>query len=147
VDVAATLRTVQERHAPVEDYAVLDLRFPAARGRIELSWAAEGRANDGEIVGTRGTIRIADEGVTISSRDGTVDHRYGERLSDSSYHPDWFGALFASILADARREQGRENMREAGMLVDTLFKAYGRTQDSAAAPARGAIGAATPAAQ
>lgn len=136
VEVAATLRTVQDRHAPVEDEAVLELAFPAARGRIELSWAAPGRANDGEIAGTRGTIRIGDEGVTIAGPHGTVDRAYGERLSDSSYHPDWFQALFTSILSDTRHEQGQANMREAEMLVDTLFKAYplartGRPQPAA----------------
>jgi predicted dehydrogenase len=124
VEVAATLRTVQERHAPVEDYAMLDLEFPDARGRIELSWAAPGRTNDGEVVGTGGMIRIGDEGVTISSPDGVVEHAYGERLSDSSYHPQWFKALFTAILGDAKQTRGQENMREAQMLVDTLFKAY-----------------------
>lgn len=126
VGVASTLHTVHTHHAPVEDHATLDLEFPRARGHIELSWAAPHRTNDGAIVGTRGTIRIGDEGLEIRSVDGLRYHAYGERLSDSSYHPEWFQALFASTIADARQVQSRQNMREAHMLVTTLFKAYHR---------------------
>lgn len=124
IAVTASLQTLDPRHAPVEDYAVLDLAFPQARGRIELSWAASSRDNDGEIVGTTGRIEIRDAGLTLRTAAGTTHHPYGERLSDSSYHPEWFQALFTGILADRRRAEGQRNMREAHMLVTTLFDAY-----------------------
>ena len=122
--VSASLRTVDPCHAPVEDEAVLDLAFPQAHGRIELSWAAPARDNGGEIVGTTGRIEIRDDGLLLHTAAGTVHHPYGERLSDSSYHPEWFQALFAGILGDRERAEGRRNMREAQMLVTTLFDAY-----------------------
>lgn len=124
VEVTSTLRTVQSHHAPVEDEATIDLVFPEAQGRIELSWAAPNRTNDGSIVGERGEIRIDDDGLTVTTDHGERQHAYGERLSDSSYHPEWFKALFTSILEDRRLTQGRRNMDEARMLVETLFGAY-----------------------
>jgi len=124
VDAASTLRTVQKHHAPVEDYAMLDLEFPTVRGRIELSWAAPNRSNDGEIVGTEGTIQISDNNMTIINAAGVIKHMYGERLSDSSYHPEWFAAIFSAILNNARPAHAQENLREAKMLIDTLSKAY-----------------------
>ena len=122
--VAATMRTEQPRHAPVEDSAVLEIAFPRVRGTIELSWAAPTRTNDGEIIGTNGRIAIGDDRLTVYSADGTVAYPYGERLSDSSYHPEWFRALFAQILGDTSRALGRQHMHEAGMLTRILFGAY-----------------------
>jgi predicted dehydrogenase len=122
--VTARLRTVRPDHAPVEDDATIDLKFPTATGRIELSWAAPSRANDGEIVGSKGSIRIEDHGIVMRTERGEVTRAYGERLSDSSYHPEWFAALFTQILADDSRVEGRRNFREASMLLTTLFQAY-----------------------
>ena len=138
--VAATMRTEQPRHAPVEDSAVLEIAFPDARGRIELSWAALTRTNDGEIVGSGGRITIHDDRLTVHSARGIVAYPYGERLSDSSYHPEWFRALFAQILGDTSRTLGRQHMHEAGMLTRTLFDAYAAAHTSPAlARAHGAI--------
>jgi predicted dehydrogenase len=131
--VRAHIRTVQPVHAPVEDEAELDLSFPNATGRIVLSWASSNRTNDGEIVGTRGTIKIEDNQLSIRSDRGEQVLLYGERLSDSSYHPEWFQALFAKVRADVHRHEGVRNLREAEMLVSTLFAAYQPARMSAKA--------------
>ena len=122
--VQARLRTVHALHAPVEDEADIDLAFPHATGRIELSWASSRRVNDGEIVGTRGRIKIEDDRLAIQSGDDVRILPYGERLSDSSYHPEWFQALFTRIRADDQHHEGLRNLREAEMLISTLFAAY-----------------------
>ena len=80
--VQARLRTVHALHAPVEDEADIDLVFPNATGRIELSWASSHRVNDGEIIGTRGRIKIEDDRLAIQSDHETRILPYGERLSD-----------------------------------------------------------------
>ena len=133
-NVSAKLATVQPAHLPVEDVATLDIGFPHATGRIELSWAAPTRTNDGEIVGTRGSIAIEDDRLVIRTGAGQVTRQYGERLSDSSYHPEWFISLFNQILGDDSKATGQANLREAKMLLTTLFQAYGRTVE----PAEGA---------
>lgn len=136
--VQARLRTVQTVHAPVEDEAELDLSFPNATGRIELSWASEKRRNDGEIVGTKGTITIEDDRLAIRSDQGERVVPYGERLSDSSYHPEWFRALFAKVRADIHRQEGARNLGEARMLISTLSAAYHPAQSGAPIEAVGA---------
>ena len=55
--MSAVTRTVDGRHLPVEDEALIDMQFARGKGRIELSWAAESRTNDGSIRGSRGEIR------------------------------------------------------------------------------------------
>jgi predicted dehydrogenase len=129
--VSAKLGTVVPTHAPVEDEAIIDIEFPAATGRIELSWAAPTRTNDGEIVGTRGSIQIEDDRLVIQTATGEHSRPYGERLSDSSYHPEWFVALFSQVLDDENKSAGRANLKEAEMLLTTLFRAYGHRPDAA----------------
>jgi predicted dehydrogenase len=126
-NVSAKLDTVEPRHLPVEDVATLDIEFPRSTGRIELSWAAPTRTNDGEIVGTKGSIAIEDECIVVRTDAGDDTRPYGERLSDSSYHPEWFVSLFNKILGDDSRATGQANLREAKMLLTTLFRAYGHT--------------------
>jgi predicted dehydrogenase len=124
-NLSAKLDTVKPVHLPVEDVATLDIEFPEATGRIELSWAAPTRTNDGEIVGTKGCIAIEDDRIVIRTDAGEVVRPYGERLSDSSYHPEWFISLFSQILNDDSKATGKANLREAEMLLTTLFQAYG----------------------
>jgi predicted dehydrogenase len=133
--LSAKLDTVAPVHLPVEDVATLDIEFPQATGRIELSWAAPTRTNDGEIVGTQGSVSIEDDRLVIRTDAGEVSRPYNERLSDSSYHPEWFVALFNQILSDETNATGQANLREAKMLVTTLFQAYGYRAERAGASA------------
>ncbi len=125
--VAAQTGTALPVHLPVEDHAHIHLTFPDATGRIELSWAAGGRTNDGEIIGADGTILIEDDGLLVRTKSGEQTLRYGERLSDSSYHPEWFTALFSQILADDSHDEATRNLDEAEMLLGVLLHAYGDT--------------------
>jgi predicted dehydrogenase len=129
--VTATMETVVPAHAPVEDQATIDLDFPAATGRIELSWAAPTRTNDGEIIGTQGRIMIEDDRLVIHTAAGHQIRPYHERLSDSSYHPEWFTALFSQVLRDDGNVTGRDNLKEAKMLLTTLCGAYSHRAEPA----------------
>src|SRR5437588_8792126 len=88
--VRATTPTVDQRHFPVEDEAMIDMHFPRGRGHIELSWTSPGRTNEGIIRGTRGTIRTYDDRVVVESDRGRQDLPFDSRVSQSSYHPEWF---------------------------------------------------------
>ena len=85
------------------------------------------RTNDGEIIGADGTILIEDDGLLVRTKSGERTLRYGERLSDSSYHPEWFTALFGQILADDSHDEATRNLDEAEMLLSALLQAYGDT--------------------
>jgi predicted dehydrogenase len=122
--VSATTRTVDGRHFPVEDEATIDMRFPAAIGHIELSWAAQGRENDGVIRGTDGSIKTYDDRIEIQSGGHSRAVRFRDRVSTSSYHPEWFASVFRdSILVKSRREADR-NFAEAGAVIGAIRAAY-----------------------
>lgn len=122
--VSAISRTVDARHYPVEDEATIDMRFPAAEGRIELSWAAGGRENEGTIRGSRGTVQTFDDRIVVHGgrQAGTIS--FPRRVSTSSYHPEWFAAVFgAGVLVKSRREADR-NFAEAGAVIGAIRAAY-----------------------
>jgi predicted dehydrogenase len=122
--VRATARTVDQRHFPVEDEALIDMHFPRGRGRIELSWTAPGRTNEGVIRGTRGTIRTYDDRVVVENDRGRQDLPFDCRVSQSSYHPEWFQSVFACNILDEDRREADRNFAEAGVLVSAIRAAY-----------------------
>jgi UDP-N-acetylglucosamine 3-dehydrogenase len=122
--VSATARTVNPRHAPVEDEATVEVQFATGTGHVELSWASKARTNDGFIQGSDGTIAIHDDRIEVKSGAGTRELRFAGRLTQSSYHPDWFQAMYHCNLLDADRTEADRNFAEAGVLVSTIQAAY-----------------------
>jgi predicted dehydrogenase len=122
--VSATARTVDPRHAPVEDEATVEVYFARGTGRIELSWTARERTNSGLIEGSDGTILIHDDRIEVKSAVGTRELAFAGRLTQSSYHPDWFETMFHCTLMSADRVEADRNFVEAGVLVHTIQAAY-----------------------
>jgi predicted dehydrogenase len=122
--VSATARTVDPRHAPVEDEATVDVHFTRGTGRVELSWTAQERTNGGFIEGSDGTIAIHDDHIEVKSGAGTRELQFAGRLTQSSYHPDWFEAMFRCTLMSGDRTEADRNFLEAGVLVSTIQAAY-----------------------
>lgn len=122
--VSAVTRTVDSRHFPVEDEALIDMHFPSCHGRIELSWAAEGRTNEGTIRGTGGTIRTQDDRIVIENGRGEREVAFSSRTSQSSYHPEWFEAVFRYNVLNHCRSEADRNFAEAGVLVSAIQAAY-----------------------
>lgn len=124
LSVRAHARTVDPRNYPVEDDAAVDLEFPSASARIELTWTANGRSNDGHIEGTRGEIAIYDDRILARNDTEERELRFAGRLTQSSYHPDWFEKMFAAgVLAPDRTEADR-NFVETGIIVGAVAAAY-----------------------
>lgn len=128
--VSAVTRTANRRHYPVEDEALINMQFPDAYGRIELSWTAAGRTNGGMIRGSRGTIAIHDDRVVIDNGAGEYDLPFLGKLSESSYHPDWFRLTFRSNVLDESRDEADRNFGEAGVLVSAIRACYRSAQES-----------------
>lgn len=122
--VRATTATVDPHHAPVEDEACIDLTFPQASGRIELSWVAPERSNGGYISGSTGEIVIRDDGLDIRNGAGRREVHFHERLTQASYHPDWFALAFQSGILSRRPSEADRNLAEAGTLVGIIRAAY-----------------------
>lgn len=122
--VSATTRTVNPTHYPVEDEAKVELDFATGNGTIELTWTAEGRTNSGTIAGDRGTIRAYDDRVVVENARSARELRFSSRLSASSYHPDWFRAVFQYNVLNDRQDGADRNFAEAGELVSVIQAAY-----------------------
>lgn len=122
--VSATARTVDPRHAPVEDEATVEVQFASGTGRVDLSWTAKERTNGGFIQGTDGSIAIHDDRIEVQSGVHTRELPFAGRLTQSSYHPDWFQAMYRHNLLDDDRREADRNFAEAGVLVSTIQAAY-----------------------
>jgi predicted dehydrogenase len=114
--VAAHLETRRHTASPVEDTATVRLAFPDATAEIFLTWAAADRGNRVELVGTDGSLELADD--TLVLRLGGREQRWPcpPALSNGSVHPDWFepvASQFVGEVTGARPRAG--NLAEASL--------------------------------
>jgi len=122
--VSAHTRTANSVHLPVEDEARIELAFPGGRGTIELKWTTQRRTNEGTIEGDHGVIRTFDDRLRIENGTGPRELPYSRKLSASSYHPEWFRAVFQYNVLEESRVEADRNFAEAGALVNVIRGAY-----------------------
>lgn len=122
--VSATMRTLDPRHLPVEDEVSVQLEFEDARGRIDLRWTSTDRANDGHIVGALGKITVMDDRILVEGIEGSYERKFHDKLTQSSYHPEWFSEMLRRNIFDSDRREASRNFREAGVLVRLIEAAY-----------------------
>lgn len=122
--VEARTATLNPCHAPVEDEATVDLLFARARARIILSWTASGRENAGCIEGTRGVIAVHDDRIEVQAPGFERVMPFAGRLTQSSYHPDWFEKTFYYNVVHSDRTEADRNFAEAGAIVGIVCAAY-----------------------
>jgi predicted dehydrogenase len=122
--VACVARTVDPRHGEAEDEAALDLFFPSGTGRIELSWTSDARSNGGLIEGTLGEVEIHDDRIVVSGLAGIHELPFDDRLTQSSYHPEWFHSMLKGSIIPPDSAESDRNFAEAGVLVSTIRAAY-----------------------
>lgn len=110
----------------VEDVVDLMIVFPAAEGRLHLSWRADSRQNSGFIEGDRGTLVVKDDHLVLRS-EGFPPARYDfpEALSRGSHHLEWMRPVvnaFRRELIDG--EIRGSNLRESGLCALLIHLAY-----------------------
>jgi predicted dehydrogenase len=138
VEVSAKTRVANPKHFPVEDEAVVDLEFGHGTGRIELSWTADGRSNEGCIRGENGEIAIHDDRIVVHNGTSNQTLPFGGRLTQSSYHAEWFEEMFRYNVLDESRLLADRNFSEAGALVGIIGAAYRSARDGGS-PQRPAV--------
>lgn len=129
LEVSATTRVANPKHFPVEDEATLELRFSDGEGRIELSWTADERSNGGHIAGDLGEITVYDDRIVVHNGTNEVERPFQGRLTESSYHPDWFEAMFRTTVFNVESSEADRNFAEAGTLVSIIAAAYRSARD------------------
>jgi UDP-N-acetylglucosamine 3-dehydrogenase len=131
--VSAAATTIRPHHRPVEDEARIDLQFRQGTGRIELSWTADSRTNEGLLQGDRGDIRALDDRIIVTNENGARELPFSRKLSQSSYNPDWFESVFYYNVLESDFHEADRNFAEAGLLISTVRAAYRSTQQGGTA--------------
>ncbi len=127
--VSARLETKRHTGWRVEDTATLHLRFPDAVADVLLTWASDERRNWARLIGTAGTIEIADDTLVLLRPGSEERWAFTAGLSDGSQHPDWFHAVAGQFLAEVRGESTNgANLAEASICVavETLARESNR---------------------
>ena len=122
--ISAKLETRRHAGSPLEDTATVHMQFPRATAELFLTWAADERSNTVELTGDRGTIRVENDSVMLSSvgsRESGHRWKLGSSLSEGSHHPEWFGGVMNGFLAEITDQAIRgRNFSEAALCVDLL---------------------------
>jgi len=124
--VKATIERGNPDEASVEDTARVSLEYDGASAEIFLTWTGRDRGNRAEIEGDRGTIRMEDRILELAGASAeTRRWEYPQALSQGSHHPDWFGGVIESFLAEiaGRRARGT-NLAEAGLCARLVAASY-----------------------
>jgi predicted dehydrogenase len=114
-----------ELHRPspqsAEDEAFLRLAFPSGVAEIVLSWNAQRRANELQLCGDRGEIKVMDDVLAVNGD----TKKFESALSAGSHHPDWFAAMLPDVVA-AFGVPGRSAalLAEATECLRTISAAY-----------------------
>lgn len=125
VAVEARVHTLDPGHSLVEDNASIELFFDEERrARIDLSWTGTERRNEGTIICERGEIEVHDDRIVVRDPSGVRVLEFSDRLTLSSYHPDWFHSYFQSTILDEDGRESDRNFAEAGLLVRTVEAVY-----------------------
>jgi hypothetical protein len=108
----------------VEDEASIDLEFVEGSGHIELSWTATDRRNEGVITGTLAEITIYDDRLVIHNVSNERELHFEDRLTQSSYHPQWFQEFFQRTVFDKDKGPAARNFIQASLLVSIVDALY-----------------------
>lgn len=112
----------------IEDTAELVLGFAGGQAEIYLTWTGPGRANDAQIVGSEGRIRLDDNRVLLepaASGEARREWTFPSGLTAGSHHPDWFAGVAQAFVSAVRSGKGAEvgNLAEAELCARLIERA------------------------
>jgi predicted dehydrogenase len=114
--VAARLETRRHAGIAVEDTADVRLEFPGGRAQVELTWAADRRANWAEIRGTEGRLELCDDTLVLERAGDVSTWPCPPAMSAGSAHVEWLGPVVDDFVAAVREEDGAaSNLAEASL--------------------------------
>lgn len=94
--VQASLRTLRHGYG-VEDSAFLTLEYERAVAQVRLTWAARHREVRFHFIGEAGEITGDDHSVVLSA-DVREEASFGQGISGSSSHSEWYAPLFRKFV-------------------------------------------------
>ncbi len=91
--VSAVLRTLKHREYGVEDTALVTLEYPSTLMQINLTWAANQRANSVYIAGTGGSLSYDGTRLVLAGSGGGEQEIPMPNVSDKNQYITWYEAL------------------------------------------------------
>ncbi len=126
--VSSILRTLKHQEYGVEDTALVTLEYPMTLVQINLTWAANSRANSVFIIGTKGSLSYDGTKLFHTSADGIKEITMPD-ISDKKQYIKWYAELFKEF---ARRVEAKNTaddlLNEAGMVMKLLDVSYNGSQ-------------------
>ena len=90
----------------------------SATGLVHLTWSSAFRSNAGVVHGTRGSARIEDDHILVTTAEGTQRIDFAQKISAGSAHPDWFESMLPDFEAECRDAALRgRNLAEAATVL------------------------------
>jgi predicted dehydrogenase len=134
--VQAAVRTLRHSYG-VEDSAFLTLEYERAVAQVRLTWAARHREARFHFIGEAGEI-VGDDHRVMVHADTREEVGFGQGISGSSSHSEWYAPLFREFLRRVEsREHGVEGLEEALYTMRLVTRAYESSRSGASVRFRG----------
>lgn len=122
--VQATLRTLRHSSYGVEDTALVTLEYGALAVQVNLTWAADARANGMTVTGTEGSLRYDGARLLLAGR-SAVEELPMPDVSDKNQYVGWYAALIGEFAARIRAgNHGDDLLRESVNVMKLLDLSY-----------------------
>ncbi|HLX11904.1 MAG TPA: Gfo/Idh/MocA family oxidoreductase [Bacteroidota bacterium] len=126
-NLTSMLRTLKHADYGVEDTAVVILDYEDKLVQINLTWAANQRANSVVIAGTEGGITYDGTKLLLTKGDATREIPM-PNVSDKNQYVGWYAALFKEFYRRVdEKNYSRDLFDEAMNVMDLLHKSYHMT--------------------
>lgn len=109
-----------------EQTADIHILFDSAAVHLHLTWQGPCRQNQGIIEGDQGSIRINDDHLILTGKNGNAEKfGFAKALSQSSNHPEWISKVLRSFYDELTDLTVRgENLKEAARCALLTHLAY-----------------------
>ncbi|MBI1803640.1 MAG: Gfo/Idh/MocA family oxidoreductase [Ignavibacteriae bacterium] len=129
--ISAILRTLKHTDYGVEDTAIVTLEYPDTLMQINLTWAANQRANSVYVAGEKGSLSY--DGVHLLHTDGEETREIPmPDVSDKSQYVAWYAALFQEFICRIeQKNMATDLLDEAFMVMKLLDASYRSSEEKA----------------
>lgn len=124
--LTSVLRTLKHAEYSVEDTAIVTMEYDDKLVQVNLTWAANARANSVWITGTEGTLAYS--GSTLRhSFNGITRELPVADVADKQQYIDWYASLFREFVLSVehgdKREDGIDEAAAVMNLIDLSYRA------------------------
>ncbi len=130
-NVSAILRTLKHRDYGVEDTAVVTLEYEDKLLQLNLTWAANNRANSVVIAGTKGSLTY-DGMKLLLTTSGAPREIPMPDISDKTQYVSWYASLFEDFAKRVEeRNYSDDLLNESAAVMKLLDLSYRSSEECA----------------